>query len=169
MKWICYYHTKAGLSCSVKKLLHEEKISFAGKEKFWERGNLGHRGGNGRPRISNQRVEQVQLLFQNDLVLVSTELQLLYKCFQRQYIEFCVCVSTSPRKKCKNCISCTRFTSRIDFSLLNNVEIIWTATQNSFVEFYLPMNAYFASMGMLTSEMPGFWEQSVLLKEIKYP
>ena len=33
---------------------------------FQNRGNLGHRGGNGRPRISRERIEEVRLLFQND-------------------------------------------------------------------------------------------------------
>ena len=36
------------------------------QEKFLDEGNLGHRGGNIRHRILNQRVKKVRLLFQND-------------------------------------------------------------------------------------------------------
>ena len=119
------------------------------QEIFLEVGNLDHRGGNRRPRISNQGVEQVWLLFQVIPVLVFAELQLLYKCMQRKYIEFCVNESSFFRTECKTCISCSRFTSSMYFRLLDSVKITRMATQKSSLEFYLRMNAYFVSMGIL--------------------
>ena len=121
-----------------------KKISFAGRKTFW--------------REETWVIEQVTVDLEYQIkewnkcnhyfkmipVLVSAELHLLYKFLQRQYIEFCASVSTSSRTECKTCISCSRLTSSIDFSLLNTIKIIRMATQNFSLEFCFGMNAYFA-------------------------
>ena len=126
------------------------------QENFLERGSLGHRGGNVGLEYQIKESKNRDYCLKIIPALVSAELQLLYKCLQRQFIEFCACVSASSRTECKTCISCSRLTSNIDFSLLSTAITIRMATQNSSLELHSRINTYFPSMGILIRKMPGF-------------
>ena len=64
---------------SLRRTPRTRKSILRWHEKFFTAGNIAHRGGNGRPRISDREIESMRTLFENNPILSKRQAESLLK------------------------------------------------------------------------------------------
>ena len=131
LNWVCHSNTEIRLSCSSEKSPARNDI-LRWHKNFLSNGNLGHRAGNSRPLISEERLEEARQLFSDDFRLSTrrtpTVLNMPSTTVHRILVSACIFSHTGP----KICTYWGSLTEKIEYDFLIAAKKILMATSNSF-------------------------------------